>query len=222
MSSSLGGARSVHKAALVHALDALSPEFGMVLGADVRERLAVHYEILSTWNRHLNLTRVTEPLAAARFHYLESLLGAGLIADARARIVDIGSGAGFPGLPLAALDPSRPVLLVEANTRRAVFLREAASAMGLASVAVRNHRFDARTLERSDVAVARAVDQFESLVPSLVRSPARQVLLWGDRRLLDLASEFEPDRGTRSLLVPGSRQRFIGSFDRPVPRETIP
>jgi 16S rRNA (guanine527-N7)-methyltransferase len=92
------------------------------------EAVERHYELLLRWNRRMNLTTVTKLPEAAIRHYCESLfLAARLTAG---RVVDVGSGAGFPGIPVAIARPECFVDLVESHQRKAVFLREASRGMG--------------------------------------------------------------------------------------------
>ena len=84
-----------------------------------------HLELLIRWNRSLNLTAIRSREEAIERHYCEALfLGSRLPAGAL-RIADIGSGAGFPGFPVAILRPECSVTLIESHQRKAVFLREA-------------------------------------------------------------------------------------------------
>lgn len=93
------------------------------------EILQGHYELLVRWNKVLNLTRIADLEKAVERHYGESLfLAAHLPAalpDRALKIADIGSGAGFPGFPVAVLRPDCQVTLIESHQRKAVFLREA-------------------------------------------------------------------------------------------------
>ncbi len=91
------------------------------------DKLASHYELLMRWNKKLNLTRITDLLEVVQFHYCESLFLASRLPQKALRIVDIGSGAGFPGIPVAIARPDCEVDLVESDQRKAVFLREAAA-----------------------------------------------------------------------------------------------
>jgi 16S rRNA (guanine(527)-N(7))-methyltransferase RsmG len=202
------------------ALRELASEFAFELDDPIVERLTAHFDLLLTWNRRMNLTRITDPHEAARFHYLESIAGAKLLVPGRDAVIDVGSGAGFPGLPIASLDPTWRVRLVESNGRRAVFLKEAARAMNLSRVVVINERFDPRIVGAEDIVVARAVDRFEVLLPELFRSPARQVVLWGERGLLERAERVAGGRVRETIVIPGSRERLIAGFAGSVPRET--
>jgi 16S rRNA (guanine527-N7)-methyltransferase len=87
--------------------------------------LEEHYQLLVRWNKTVNLTTITSLEEVVERHYGESLfLGAHLPAG-NLRVVDVGSGAGFPGFPVAILRPKCTVTLVESHQRKAVFLREA-------------------------------------------------------------------------------------------------
>jgi 16S rRNA (guanine527-N7)-methyltransferase len=89
------------------------------------EQLWAHYELLRRWNGRLNLTSVIEVEQAAVRHYAEALFLASLVPPSVQRVADIGSGAGFPGFPLAVALPKAEVLLIESDQRKAAFLREA-------------------------------------------------------------------------------------------------
>jgi 16S rRNA (guanine527-N7)-methyltransferase len=96
----------------------------VALDCDQVAALERHYQLLVRWNRVLNLTSIRNMEDAVVRHYCECLFFASLLPDG-ARILDLGSGAGFPGIPIAILHPQRTVSLVESHQRKAVFLREA-------------------------------------------------------------------------------------------------
>lgn len=95
------------------------------LSKDQLEALEEHYNLLSGWNKKLNLTRITRLEDVVRLHYCESLFLARALPAIPLRIVDVGSGAGFPGVPVAVYRPDCTVDLVESHQRKAVFLTEA-------------------------------------------------------------------------------------------------
>ncbi len=88
-------------------------------------QLQAHYDLLVRWNAKLNLTRIELPEQAELLHYCESLYMGAALPPGPLKIADIGSGAGFPGIPIAILRPESHVTLVESHQRKAVFLREA-------------------------------------------------------------------------------------------------
>ncbi len=98
------------------------------LPADARTGLADHLRLLLAWNRSINLTAIREPAAAVREHILDSLTA---VEPLRARrieaVLDLGSGGGYPGLPIALALPARRTLLVESVAKKARFLSVAAS-----------------------------------------------------------------------------------------------
>lgn len=124
-------------------------------------------ELMLTWNEQINLTAITQPERIAIEHYLDSLapLAFGLIGDGMS-VVDIGTGAGFPGLPLAILCPFVAFTLVEATGKKVAYLRQVVAQLGLANVEVVQGRAEAlahdrRFREGFDVAVARALGRLD-------------------------------------------------------------
>ena len=87
-------------------------------------RLEQHYQLLWRWNQRLNLTSVTDLEDLVKFHYCESLALGASLPPGSLSVVDIGSGAGFPGVPAAILRPECGFTLVESKQKKAVFLRE--------------------------------------------------------------------------------------------------
>jgi 16S rRNA (guanine(527)-N(7))-methyltransferase RsmG len=97
----------------------------MSLSDDQLTRLYEHYALLERWNKKISLTSVEPGEDTVIRHYCESLFFAAHLSDGASSIADIGSGAGFPGVPIAILKPDWKVSLVESNQRKSVFLREA-------------------------------------------------------------------------------------------------
>ena len=90
------------------------------------DQLEQHYELMVRWNKVINLTRIEEVEEVADRHYAESLFLGSKLPPGPLKIADIGSGAGFPGFPVAVLRPECSVVLIESHKRKAVFLKEAA------------------------------------------------------------------------------------------------
>lgn len=126
---------------------------------------ARYYAELTRWNRRVNLTAITEWDAAQTLHFVDSLSAAAVLPQAAlegGRVVDVGSGAGFPGIPLKLAYPSMRLALIEARGKRAAFLREVCDALGLRDVEIRAGRaetlaHDPDLREGFDAALARAV-----------------------------------------------------------------
>jgi 16S rRNA (guanine(527)-N(7))-methyltransferase RsmG len=168
------------------------------------QRLWEHYEILLRWNEKMSLTSIPAGEETVLRHYCESLFfGASLPAKPETSIVDLGSGAGFPGVPMGILRPTWRVTLLESNQRKGVFLRE--STRGLQNISVSAQRAESST-EKFDWLAARGVDPKDVLknIPRLAPSVGLMLgeddfssvqahpgiawsepirLPWGDRRI---------------------------------------
>jgi 16S rRNA (guanine527-N7)-methyltransferase len=103
------------------------------LPGDSRRILVDHLRLLAAWNEAVNLTAIRDPLAAVRLHVLDSLTAVGLLrAHGLDALVDLGSGGGFPGIPLAVAVPARRALLVDSVAKKTRFLAVAVDGLGLA------------------------------------------------------------------------------------------
>jgi 16S rRNA (guanine527-N7)-methyltransferase len=163
--------------------------------------LEAHLELLMRWNRTVNLTAIRSREEAIERHYGESLfLGARLPAG-RLRIADVGSGAGFPGFPVAVLRPDCSVTLIESHRRKAVFLLEAARKVP--NVRVLAERAEV-VRETFDWAISRAVS-YADLAPFLKRLARNADLLGGAERPPEKMG-FQWDD---PVTIPGGKQRFL-------------
>lgn len=98
------------------------------------DKLCQHWELVCEWNQRTNLTAIKSTEEAAWLHYRDSLEALHLLPPGP--IVDLGSGAGFPGIPIAAAEPDRTVLLVEPRKKRESFLRVVSARLGLTNVKI--------------------------------------------------------------------------------------
>ncbi len=135
-----------------------------------------HYEMLLRWNQRMNLTTVRPGPDIVIRHYCESLFFAAHIPrpNEQISVLDLGSGAGFPGIAVAVLRPEWRILLVESSTRKSVFLRE--SSRHLENVSVLTERMEDTSIH-GDWAVARAVNPVEVLrnIPRLAPNVALMI-----------------------------------------------
>ena len=117
----------------------LAPRFA--LSAEQCAQFARYYELLVDWNSRINLTAITEPQAVVEKHFLDSLL---LLDDVTFgdgdTLIDVGTGAGFPGIPLAIVCPNLKVTLLDSLRKRVTFLETVAAELGLSNVTAAHER----------------------------------------------------------------------------------
>jgi 16S rRNA (guanine527-N7)-methyltransferase len=104
--------------------------------------LAAYLDLLTLWNRKINLTSLSDPGAAIDRLILEPALTASLVPDAATSLLDVGSGGGSPAIPLKICVPRLKLWMVESKTRKAAFLMEAVRQLKLADATVETHRFE--------------------------------------------------------------------------------
>lgn len=171
------------------------------LTPDQVSTLENHYQLLVRWNRVLNLTSVRSLEETVERHYCESLFLGAHLPPGRLRIADIGSGAGFPGIPVAVLRSECSVTLVEAHARKAVFLRE--SSRTLRNVRVISQRAEA-VEETFDCGVSRAVSYGDLRVILKKISRRADLLTGGEPPPDELGFDWQTP-----IPLPWGRQRFL-------------
>ncbi len=141
------------------ALDQLDQEFP----DGAAERFSTLLDELSRWNQRVNLTAIRDPNEMITGHLLDSLIVRPLLHGTR--ILDVGTGAGFPGLPLAISEPTRTFELVDGNNKKIMFVQHIAAMLGLGNVKpVKARTEDYAPDERFDTVIARAVGSLTRLV----------------------------------------------------------
>jgi 16S rRNA (guanine527-N7)-methyltransferase len=194
-------------------------ELGVTLNADQAAGLLRLLDELASWNRHYNLTAITERESMIRAHLLDSLSAQ---ADLHGTLVaDVGTGAGFPGLPLALAEPQRAFTLIDSVAKKIRFVSHAVRVLGLTNVTVLNARAESLTPESAfDTVIARAFGPLADLleaVRGLCGPATRVVALKGHYPSDELA---ELPRGwrlaqVRARQIPGLQaERHILSFVR--------
>jgi 16S rRNA (guanine527-N7)-methyltransferase len=168
--------------------------------------------LLLRWNKQISLTRVTDPEEILRFHFGESLyaLTTGIVGDGR--LADVGSGAGFPGVPLAIANPVLKVTLLEPNLKKSVFLSEVVRELHLCNVEVVRARMEEFGSTPLDYVTSRAVGQFGEFMKfsDRVLVPAGRAVLWialeDSEKLL---SEHPEWKWSGPQLIPASERRYL-------------
>lgn len=157
---------------------------GVPLDEATAQRLARVLEELLKWNRAYNLTAITQPREMLTHHLLDSLSVQRFLEGRR--VIDVGTGAGFPGLPLAIVDPQRHFTLLDSNGKKVRFVAHVVRALGLANVDAVHSRAETFVPPQPfDTVVARAFAPLPTLVEWVAPlcSPHTRVLAMKGRPL---------------------------------------
>ena len=157
-------------------------EFNLPAYDDQVLQIQQYISILLAWNDKVNLTAIREPLEILYRHFCESMFAGISVPMEHGRLADVGSGGGFPGLPLKILRPSLQVSLVESNLKKATFLAEVIRELGLkdTQVIVRRYEELGEELAPMDYVCTRALGEYPKFLAwaHSDRLAAKQVVLW--------------------------------------------
>lgn len=190
-------------------------ELGLALTNRQIEQLAGHFSLLLRWNRKINLTSLQRPEEIATRHFGESLFLARIFQPGQGLMVDVGSGAGFPGLPLKVAWPWLEAVMLEPNHRKAAFLKEVVRSCGMDGVEVRAERLAEAAQQalrgRASLVTMRAVAIGPDLLDDLKKllKPSGQLALFlgaKDAAELSKSAEFE---WAKPVSIPQSERRVI-------------
>jgi 16S rRNA (guanine527-N7)-methyltransferase len=172
-----------------------------------------YIKILLRWNEKLNLTAIRNPLEILYRHFCESMFAAGAIPVDKGRLADIGSGPGFPGIPLKIVRPELDLCLVESNIKKGTFLAEVVRELQLSNTRVLISRYEelGEELAPLDFVCSRAVGEFGPFLEWAAsnRVEAGQVILWIGGRDMEEARKSKQWEWKQPVLIPKSLQRFL-------------
>jgi 16S rRNA (guanine527-N7)-methyltransferase len=209
-----------------HIARLLEPFLGEnTLSTETLQSISTYIDILQRWNARVNLTAVRNPDEIISRHFGESLFAAHHLFPNPAvspvvnalEVADIGSGAGFPGIPIKLWAPEISLTLIESNHKKATFLREVARALTLTDINIQNARAESFTAKRFDVVTLRAVEHFEETLPvaaNLLDPHGRLALLIGSSQLPTAQAILPSMIWRKPVPVPASQSRIllVGSF----------
>jgi len=151
-------------------------QLGMELTQDRLAALQLYLELLEKWNRSFNLSGVKDPLKMVNLHILDSLSISPYL-DGKT-ILDVGSGAGLPGIPLAIFNPDKQFILLDSNGKKTRFLFQVKLALKLDNVSIENKRLEHYDCHRQlDIVISRAFTSLARLVELCSRATGNKGLL---------------------------------------------
>jgi 16S rRNA (guanine527-N7)-methyltransferase len=196
----------------------LAPFLDTELAPEQLNQISIYIDLLLRWNARINLTAVRDPEQIVTRHFGESLFAARHLlprdqsALSAGRVVDIGSGAGYPGLPLKIWSPPIAVTLIESNHKKATFLREVIRALTLTSIDVFPYRAETYPTVSAGLVTLRAVEKFESTLPVAagLLAPQGRLALWIGEAQTTIAHQALPTLiWARPIPLPGSQSRVL-------------
>src|SRR5271163_708101 len=208
--------------------DRLNPFLEQSLSEFQLHQISTYIDLLLRWNARINLTAIRNEEEIVTRHFGESLFAArhlfpcissasSAVKDldldvAEARVADLGSGAGFPGIPIKLWAPNISLTLIESNQKKATFLRELTRALTLTDVNIKNARAETLPPSTCDVVTLRAVERLPRVLPVAAALLAPQ----GRLALLISTSQLEPTRPTLPnftwdypIPIPQSQSRIL-------------
>ena len=192
--------------------EALSP-FAIYPSDDQIARIREYTLLLLKWNRSVGLTSITDPAEIVGRHFGESMYASTLLPVENCRLVDIGTGAGFPGLALKIASPSIKVILIESNKKKCAFLSETVRSLGFKDVEIRPERFENIRPETvsANFITSRAVGEFKQLLrwSTNALAPRGHLMIWvgsEDSTRIAMTSGWNWQPAVR---IPDSQRRFI-------------
>jgi 16S rRNA (guanine527-N7)-methyltransferase len=186
-----------------------------VLSAERINAISTYINLLLRWNARVNLTAIRDEDEIVTRHFGESIFAARhLFSDtesSRATVADVGSGAGFPGIPMKIWAPGIVLTLIEANQKKATFLREVVRTLTLTDIDIKNVRAEsiAGTFE---VVALRAVERFGEILPialRLVAKPGRLALMISSSQADQARSELPGLIWQETISMPESKSRVL-------------
>ena len=169
--------------------------------------------LLLKWNQRVALTTVTDPEQIVRFHFGESIFAASAVPIRDGRLADVGSGPGFPSIPISMVNTSLNVVSIESNLKKSTFQSEVIRSLGLTNVALYRGRmedYDPSSL-RFDFISARALGMFDELLAWSRNSLSEigNVVLWLGEADVERLNRDQTWAWLEPIKIPDSDRRFL-------------
>ncbi|MGA8442610.1 MAG: 16S rRNA (guanine(527)-N(7))-methyltransferase RsmG [Candidatus Sulfotelmatobacter sp.] len=192
-----------------------------VLSRSQLDHISTYIDLLIRWNSRINLTAIRDPEEVVTRHFGESLFAArhlfpgvssgSAVVEGGARLADLGSGAGFPGIPIKLWAPAIALTLIESNHKKATFLREVVRSLTLTNIDIQNARAEAIT-QTYEIVTLRAIEHFEDalrVAARLTTPTGRMALLIGSSQLDETHSTLPQVTWQSPVPVPQSQSRIL-------------
>ena len=190
------------------------------LNPDQLRQVSTHLDLLLKWNSKVNLTSVRQPEEIIKRHFGESFFAAKQLLSARVTdaVVDVGSGAGYPGIPIAIFAPHTRTVLIESNGKKAAFLNEVIFALKLPNASVFAGRAESYSQHTADLVTMRAVEKFDdslTIAMDLIKLGGRIGLMIGQAQVVS-TRQIVGIAWSEPTPLPGGHSRVLVTGTKPV------
>ena len=199
----------------------LGPPEARSLKPEALDRTSTYIDLLQRWNARINLTAIRDEEEIVTRHFGESFFAASQLLPLCSsvssvvkafEVADVGSGAGFPGIPIKLWAPEISLTLIESNHKKATFLKELTRVLTLTDVNIQTARAEFLPPSSFDVVTLRAVERFEAILPvaaGLVAPGGRLALLIGSAQLSTTKTSLRDLIWSTPICLPASESRVL-------------
>lgn len=203
-----------------HVIEASLRPYGIGTTPALCASIRAYVELLLRWNRKIALTTITDPLEILRLHFGESMFAVNNVPIRHGRLADVGTGAGFPAIPISMAIPELESVLIESNQKKATFLAEVVRTLNLERIQIFRSRMESYPVssQKFDFVLSRALGMHQTLLEWSAHQlkPSGSVIYWiGDEDGAKIAKDSGwtwralsriPESQNRALLI-GSKKR---------------
>jgi 16S rRNA (guanine527-N7)-methyltransferase len=197
-------------------LDAIArglADYGIETSPEQIEQIQKYVALLLQWNEKVNITAIQDPREILFRHFCEIMFAVLAGPIEKGRLADVGSGGGFPGLPIKILVPELQVLLIESNAKKATFLAEVSRHLELSGVRVVVQRYEelGEEIAPLDYVCSRALGEFDKLLrwAASPTTAARTIMLWIGAADAETVKRTEGWEWREALAIPHSMRRYL-------------
>jgi 16S rRNA (guanine527-N7)-methyltransferase len=198
-----------------HTIEATLRPYGVATTPALRDAIRAYVELLLRWNQKIALTTITDPIEIVRLHFGESMFAVNDVPIRHGRLADVGTGAGFPAIPIRMAVPELDCVLIESNQKKATFLAEVVRTLELDRIQIFRGRMETYPIsaQKFDFAISRALGMHQAFLDWSANqlNSSGSVIYWiGDEDGAKIAKNTEwtwrafsriPDSKNRSLLI---------------------
>ena len=203
-----------------HTIEATLRPYGVATTPALRDAIRAYVELLLRWNQKIALTTITDPIEIVRLHFGESMFAVNDVPIRHGRLADVGTGAGFPAIPIRMVVPELDCVLIESNQKKATFLAEVVRTLKLDRIQIFRGRMETYPIsaQKFDFSISRALGTHQAFLDWSANqlNSSGSVIYWiGDEDGAKIAKNTEwtwrslsriPDSKNRSLLIGSKNQ----------------